>query len=317
MVGGPPPAGAGGKTGPAIIILAAGIGRRYGGLKQIAPVGPSGEIILDYSVFDALAAGFDRIVLVVSQESEGALRSRMAAHLGNAFQIDYVAQDLMSLPAVIPRSAGRRKPWGTGQAVLICQGRVRTPFAVINADDFYGRGSFVTLATRLRTARDAGGVLDLCLVGFPLEKTLTEHGKVSRGVCVVDRQGYLVEVRERSGVETRSGEVGFVDEAGGWNPIPPGGLASMNMWGFTPGIFLELEANFRKFLQGSEGDPGEREFYLPEAVNAMLARRKATVQVLSTHESWDGLTYPADTHRCRDRILALVEAGVYPRRLWG
>ena len=304
-------------TGPALLVLAAGIGRRYGGVKQIAPVGPSGEILLDYSVYDALHAGFNQIVFVVSEEVEETLRPRMADRLGGACRVDYVRQGMTSLPPGIPIPTGRRKPWGTGHAVLICRDTIHTPFGVINADDFYGRGSHVALASQLRTSHDRQGLLDLSMVGFPLESTLTEHGQVARGVCVVDQGGRLVEVRERTTIEKRAEGIGFVDDAGGWNPISSGSLASMNMWGFTPGIFPELQEGFRRFLQTRAGDLSEAEYLLPEAVNQMLTHRRATVQVLHTSETWSGVTYKEDAQRCRERILALVDAGVYPRRLWG
>ncbi len=304
-------------TGPALLVLAAGIGRRYGGVKQIAPVGPSGEILLDYSVYDALHAGFNRIVFVVSEEVEETLRPRMADRLGNACRIDYVRQGLTSLPPGIPIPAGRRKPWGTGHAVLVCQDTIHSPFGVINADDFYGRGSYVALASRLRTARNKVDLLDLCMIGFPLESTLTEHGQVARGVCVVDQGGHLVEVRERTRIERRAEGIGFVDAVGGWNRIPPGSLASMNMWGLTPGVFHGLREGFREFLQTRSGDLSEAEYLLPEAINQMLTHRRATVQVLRSSETWSGVTYKEDAQRCRERIQALVDAGAYPRRLWG
>ena len=297
--------------------MAAGIGRRYGGLKQLAPVGPAGEILLDYSVFDALAAGFEKLVFVVSEEVEGPLRSRVEANLGGACEVEYVLQKLTPWPRGVPTPSGRRKPWGTGHAVLSCQDCISTPFAVINADDFYGRGSFTTLAAYLRRARDRDGLLDLSMVGFPLESTLTEHGQVSRGVCVVDRQAYLLEVKERARIEKREDGTGFLDEEGRWTSIPSGSLASMNMWGFTPGIFPELSESFREFLERAHGDPAGEEFLLPEAVNQLLARQKATVRVLPSPEPWYGLTYQADTARARERIADLVDAGVYPRRLWG
>lgn len=305
------------EAGPAIVIMAAGIGRRYGGLKQLAPVGPAGEIILDYSVFDALAAGFEKLVFVVSKEVEESLRLRIEASLGGACEVEYVLQKLMPLPRGVPTPSGRRKPWGTGHAVLSCQGCISTPFAVINADDFYGRGSFTTLVAYLRRAHDRDGLLDLSMVGFPLESTLTEHGQVSRGVCVVDREGYLLEVRERARIEKREGGTGFLDDGGRWTPIPFGSLASMNMWGFTPGIFADLQESFRDFLEMAHGDPAEVEFLLPEAVNQLLVRQRATVRVLPSPEPWSGLTYQADTAQARERVAALVNAGIYPRRLWG
>jgi hypothetical protein len=317
LVGPQPIAEQASTAAPALLILAAGIGRRYGGVKQITPVGPSGEILLDYSVYDALHAGFNQIVFVVSEEVEETLRPRMADRLGNACRIDYVRQGLTSLPPAIPIPAGRRKPWGTGHAVLVCQDTLHTPFGVINADDFYGRGSYVALASRLRTARNKVDLLDLCMIGFPLESTLTEHGQVARGVCVVDQGGHLVEVRERTRIEKRAEGIGFVDDVGGWNRIPPGSLASMNMWGLTPGVFPELREGFREFLQTRSGDLSEAEYLLPEAINQMLTHRRATVQVLGSSETWSGVTYREDAQRCRERIQALVDSRAYPRRLWG
>jgi len=304
-------------AGPALLVLAAGIGRRYGGVKQIAPVGPSGEILLDYSVYDALHAGFNQIVFVVSEEVEETLRPRMAGRLGSVCRVDYVRQSPAPLPSGIAVPADRKRPWGTGHAVLICQDTIHTPFGVINADDFYGRGSYVALASHLRTSRDRQNLLDLSMVGFPLESTLTEHGQVARGVCVVDQGGRLLEVRERTRIEKRAEGIGFADDVGGWNPIPPGSLASMNMWGLTPGVFPELQEGFREFLQTRSGDLSQAEYLLPEAINQMLTHRKATVQVLRSSETWSGVTYKEDAQRCRERIQALVDAGAYPRRLWG
>jgi hypothetical protein len=241
----------------------------------------------------------------------------MAGAIPDTCRIDYVRQELTSLPRGMSVPSGRKKPWGTGHAVLICQEHLRSPFGVINADDFYGRRSFAALATHLNAAHDRAGELDLSMVAFPLENTLTEHGQVSRGVCVVDPEGFLVEVRERLKIERRLGEIGYLDEGGRWRPIPADSLASMNMWGFTPGIFHELREGFEEFLEFGRRNPVEVEYLLPEAVNRVLVRRRARVRVLSTPEIWHGLTYPADVARCRERVLALVDAGVYPRRLWG
>jgi dTDP-glucose pyrophosphorylase len=303
--------------GPALIIMAAGVGRRYGGLKQVEPVGPSGETILDYSVFDALASGFETMVFVVSPETELPLRSRMEATIGLDCRVEYVVQELGNPPLNMPVPPGRRKPWGTAHAVLSCRDHVHLPFAVVNADDFYGRDSFAALAAHLKGAEHPQGMLDFCMVGFPLEQTLTEHGQVARGVCVVDRDGNLVGVHERTKIERRDDRAGYLDENEQWVPIPPGSLASMNMWGFTPEFFPELDEGFREFLREAPGKLTEREYFLPDVVNQLLVRRKAKVKVLTSGEQWLGVTYRADMIRARERIRTLIDKGVYPSRLWG
>jgi hypothetical protein len=297
--------------------MAAGLGRRFGGPKQIQPVGPSGEILLEYSVYDALAAGFERVVFVVSQQTEEPLRELMQPRIGGVCPMDFVLQQLLPLPIGVRLPPSRSKPWGTAHAVLSCASQVETRFAVINADDFYGRGSFLDLGIYLNRVEEQHAVLNIALVGFPLENTLTEHGSVARGVCAVDGDGNLLEVRERTKIERRAEGIGYLDSLNRWTPIPQGSLASMNMWGFTPPFFQHLEDGFREFLAAEVEDLAEREFFLPEFVNRLLLQGMARVKVLPSQESWYGVTYREDLPRARQHIGALIEHGVYPRSLWG
>ena len=305
------------SKGPTLIVMAAGIGRRFGSPKQVEAVGPSGEIILDYSVFDALAAGFQKVVFVLSREIEEGFRKRVEATIGLACEVEYAIQELGPLPSDLPAPSARRKPWGTAHAVMVCQNYVRTPFGVINADDFYGSESFARLSGHLKEAEDHEGELDMCMVGFPLENTLTEHGRVSRGVCVVGSDGYLVEVQERTQIERRGRQVGYLDDREQWVPIPSGRLASMNMWGFTPLSFEELAKGFRVFLQKRTNHLVEGEYRLPDVVNQLLAQGRAKVKVLPCAEQWFGVTYREDMTGAAEHIKDLVDKGEYPRRLWG
>ena len=298
--------------------MAAGLGRRFGGPKQIQPVGPSGEILLEYSVYDALAAGFGRVVFVVSQQTEAPLRVLMQPRIGGVCPMEFVLQQLLPLPTGVRLPPSRSKPWGTAHAVLSCAGQVESRFAVINADDFYGRGSFLSLGIYLNHVEEQQAVLDIALVGFPLENTLTEHGSVAAW-----------RVRGRWGRKPARGAGTDEDRSDGrmalatwilltgWTPIPQGSLASMNMWGFMPPFFQHLEEGFREFLAAEDEDLAEREFFLPEFVNRLLLQGKARVKVLPSQESWYGVTYREDLPRARQHIGALIEHGVYPRNLWG
>jgi NDP-sugar pyrophosphorylase family protein len=295
--------------------MAAGIGRRFGSPKQVEAVGPSGETILEYSVFDALRAGFRKVVFVLSREIEGEFRQRVEPSIGRFCEVEYAIQEIgrPDLPAL----AARRKPWGTAHAVMVCKDHVRTPFGVINADDFYGSESFARLSGHLRSAQDRSGHLDICMVGFPLENTLTQHGHVSRGVCVIDPDGYLVEVQEQTRIEKRGGQVGYLDDGEEWVLIPAGRLASMNMWGFTPQFFVELDMGFQAFLEQGRHHLIEAEYRLPDVVDRLLAQRRAKVRVLPTSVQWFGVTYREDLAGVSEHIQALVDRGEYPARLWG
>lgn len=301
---------------PALIVMAAGIGSRYGGLKQIDPVGPQGEIIIDYSLHDALEAGFEKVVFILRREIEAAFREQVGGRIEARLSTEYVFQGLDDLPGGFSVPPGRQKPWGTAHAVLCCREVVDGPFAVINADDFYGRSSFGVLAEYLRGAQDTPDAYDYCMVGYVLEKTLTQHGDVARGVCSVDAEGYLEEIHERHKVKRLSDRVCYSEDDRTWIEIPEDSPVSMNMWGFTPSLFAELEARFPAFLREAGDDP-KSEFLLPDVVSDLLAEARARVRVLPTQERWFGVTYPQDKAWVKAGIHELVEAGVYPSPLWG
>jgi hypothetical protein len=301
-----------------LVVMAAGIGSRYGGLKQAEPIGPAGELVIDYSVHDALRAGFDRVVLVIRREIEGVFREKVGARLEARARISYVFQELEALPEGFPVPAGRAKPWGTGQAVLVCAPEVAGPFAVINADDFYGADAFRVLAGHLRSARDTGKGYDYSLVGYVLANTLSEHGHVARGVCEVSPDGLLRSIHERTRIQKFPDGVRFSEDGGRtWTGVSPRSAVSMNMWGFTPSVFAELEARFRRFLAGAGGADLKAEFYLPVVAGELVAEGRARITVLPTSARWFGVTYRGDLPEVQAAVRALVERGEYPRRLWG
>jgi hypothetical protein len=301
---------------PALVVLAAGIGSRYGGVKQIDPVGPGAELLIDYSVYDALRAGFGKVVFVIKKAIEDDFREIIGDTIDRQCATEYVFQEINDVPDGVQIPANRTKPWGTGQATLLCKGVVDGPFAVINADDFYGQTSFQTLHDYLVSARDPDDVYDYCMVGYVLANTLTEHGHVARGVCSTDEDGYLVEIHERTHIE-KVGDVAKYTEDGGetWHEIPMDSPVSMNMWGFTPSIFGELQALFWRFLEEAS-NLEKAEFFLPEAVGALVRAKKARVKVLPTQERWVGMTYGADKLAVEQYIGELVRQGVYPEKLW-
>jgi NDP-sugar pyrophosphorylase family protein len=287
---------------PTLLVLAAGRGSRYGGLKQIDPVGPSGETLLDYAVFDARRAGFARVVFVIRREFEEAFRAAVAAKYAGRVAVDFVFQSADDLP---PGSAAapRERPWGTGHALWCARGALAGPFAVVNADDFYGAASYGRLAAFLRGAGDGR----FALVGFRLAQTLSEAGTVSRGLCV-ERGGRLVSVTEEPAIG--KGDVGPGRRFSGQE------IVSMNFWGFTPEIFAGLESGLRSFLAEKGSDP-RAEFYLPAAVSKLVADGAASVEVLPSEDAWFGITYPEDRPRVAAAIGALVRQGAYPPRLFG
>ncbi len=296
---------------PALLVLAAGMGSRYGGLKQIDPVGPSGETVLDYAVFDAARAGFQRVVFVIRRDFEEIFRAKIGARYAGHVAVDYVYQSLDALPEGFAPPAGREKPWGTGHAVWCARDAVRENFAVINADDFYGADSFGRLAEFLAAARGP----QFAMVGFQLANTLSEHGAVSRGVCVADANGALRSITEQTGI--KPGDVG----AGAEKKFSGAELVSMNCWGFTAALFPLLDARFREFLASVVGgvpslDPLKAEFYLPAAVSALIARGEAGARVLPTAATWFGVTYREDKPRVSAAIAELVRRGLYPEKLW-
>lgn len=302
---------------PALIIMAAGIGSRYGGLKQVDPIGPNGEIIIDYSVYDALRAGFEKVVFVIRKDLEDAFREKIGRNIEKRAETVYVFQDVNDVPPGIQVPPEREKPWGTGHAVLSCKHVVDEPFAVINADDFYGRQAFDALGSYLRQAQDQPGWYDYSMVGYVLRNTLSEFGSVARGVCELTPGGYLARVQERTRVEKDGDDARFTEDGEQWQHLPGDSIVSMNFWGFTPGFFAELEAAFPRFFERSAGNILKAEFFLPDVVNALLQAGKARVRVLPVSERWFGVTNKADRPVVQAALRELVEQGVYPRDLWG
>ncbi len=305
------------------------MGSRYGGLKQIDPVGPSGETVLDYAVFDALRAGFGRVVFVIRRDFEELFRTQIGARYAGKIAVDYVFQALDALPPGVTPPAGREKPWGTGHAVWCARDVVKENFAVINADDFYGADSFNRLATFLKSRPAVATVRgydpmsghkppapvgpaktsEFAIVGFRLANTLSEHGAVSRGICAADAVGRLASITETHGIT--AADVGA--EPG--KKFSGDSTVSMNCWGFTPALFVGLDTQFRDFLAARGTEP-KSEFYLPGAVSTMIARGETTVRVLPTESAWFGITFRDDKPRVQAALAALVGAGLYPARLW-
>jgi len=295
---------------PTLLVMAAGMGSRYGGLKQIDPVGPAGETIIDYSIYDALRAGFGKLVFVIRQDIQQAFKETVGARFDKRLPVEYVFQELDKLPAGFTVPEGRTKPWGTTQAVLMAADVVREPFAVINADDFYGAESFRVLAEHLRS-----GSPDYAMVGFILRNTLSDFGSVARGVCRVDGEGYLSTVEELTNIERDGEHAKNTDPAGKVTKLTGDEAVSMNYWGFTPQVFGQLREVFHHFLERS-GKELKTESYVPSAVNELLAAGNARVKVLRSSDSWFGVTYREDRPRVVDSIGRLIAEGRYPARLW-
>jgi NDP-sugar pyrophosphorylase family protein len=303
--------------GTTLVVLAAGIGRRYGGLKQLEPVGPGGEALFEYSIFDALRVGFDRVVLVIRPETEAEFRRFLEPRLASGVDLRYVSQTLSDVPEGVVPPAGRTKPWGTAHAVLVAEGEVSGPFAVINADDFYGSDSFTVLGEFLETDAD-DRLPTFAVAGFRLGPTLSAVGPVSRGLCRVDGDGWLERIVEVLELISHDDGGRYTDGAGVEHLVAGDELASMNMWGFTPALFPELRSRFQQFLEGlGVTDEESSEFLLPEVVQGMIDRGTARVRVLRHDGQWCGITFVEDRQRVRDFIAELVARGEYPRRLWG
>lgn len=299
-----------------LVIMAAGMGSRYGGLKQIDPITPQGAFILDFSIYDAILAGFDRVVFVIKEENYDVFRETVGARIEGRIQTEYAFQRLEDIPAPYTVPDGRTRPWGTGHAVLSAADVVDDNFAVINADDFYGRDAFLRLAAFLREAKaGADGVEPFCMVGYALENTLTEHGTVSRGVCETDAAGQLTSIVERTKIQRCATGAEYLDGVS-WFALPTDTTVSMNCWGFTPAAMGYMKRYFTEFLGAQGGDPMKREFYLPSAVEGMMRDGLCRVQVLETDAVWQGVTYPEDKAPVMAGIRALIADGVYPEKLW-
>lgn len=299
--------------GLSLVVLAAGIGSRYGGLKQLDRVGPGGATLPEYAAFDAHRAGFDRVVLVVRTGMVPALREALGDRIAGRVPVAYAEQD-DRLPRPFRPAPGRTKPWGTGHATLAAAPLLDGPFAVINADDFYGSGSYRLLASFLRRPQP-GPVPEFAIVGFPLATTLSPDGPVSRGVCTVDDSGFLLSIREVLKIERDGESARGLDGSGTWQPIPGQTPVSLNFWGFTPALVPALESGFRRFLEEEVRSPSA-EFFLPSAVQSLVDRGAARVRVLEGGGPWAGLTYPGDRPRLVALLASLTEQGQYPRDLW-
>ena len=294
---------------PTLLVLAAGMGSRYGGLKQMDGVGPHGEIIMDYSIEDAIRAGFGKVVFVIRHSFEQEFCSRInAAHFGNRIEVRYVFQELDCLPAGFAVPTGREKPWGTNHAILMAKEEIHEPFAIINADDFYGRDAFVVMAQHLQTLEHTTG--RYCMVGYRLENTLSENGSVSRGVCETDAEGFLLGMTERTAIARTADGIAYRDADGSLHPLEPDTTVSMNLFGFTPDYFVESERLFVEFLR-EHGTELKSEYYIPFAVNTLLASGYARMQVLKTSAKWFGVTYKEDRPQVVARLKQLHDEGVY------
>jgi len=296
---------------PTLLILAAGIGSRYGGVKQMDKIGPSGESIIDYSVFDAITAGFDKVVFVLNPKIEKEFKAVYEPRLSGKIETAYVLQELNNIPEGVSFSPERVKPWGTGHAVLVAKEVVNTPFAVINADDFYGREAFEVLGDYLLQLKN--DETRYAMVGYQLANTLSENGSVSRGICST-KNGLLTDVVERTKIYKKERQIVY-EENGKENPIDGNSLVSMNFWGFTPKYFEQSEAWFADFIRENARQL-KAEFYIPFVVNKLITQSDANVRVLESHDRWFGVTYKEDKSITIAKVKELVEAGVYPENLW-
>ena len=304
---------------PVLVVMAAGMGSRYGGLKQIDPVGSQGEAILDFSLFDAREAGFETAVIIIKE----AIREDFMATVGKRLEkcpleIRYAYQEIHKIPAGFAIPEGRTKPWGTCHAVLCAKDAIDgAPFAVINADDYYGKSAFKVIYDYLCTAKD-GEFYDYCMVGYQLGNTVTDHGSVARGVCEVTGDGYLADVIERTKIEKYAGGIHFTEDDGAsWTDVPADATVSMNMWGYTPSFLQEIDNRMADFFSTEvPANPQKAEFYLPKLVSILLLQKKATVKVLHSADKWFGVTYAADKPQVVAALQAMTAEGKYPDGLW-
>lgn len=301
------------KMKPVLVIMAAGLGSRYGGLKQIDRIGPNGEIILELSVYDAVKAGFEKVVFIIRKDIEDDFKELIGDKLSKVVKVEYVFQEGTNIPEGFTVPDGRTKPWGTGQAILCAKNVVNEPFVVINADDYYGSESFSLMYDFLSSNDDP---YRYSMVGYKLCNTLSEHGHVARGVCAVENN-YLTEVIERTKI-IKKGEKAFYSEDDEiWTELDYNSIVSMNMWGFTPTIFERIEKGFKKFLSNEvPKNPLKSEYYIPTIVSEAINDNVAKVRVMKSHDKWYGVTYKEDKQLVRDAIQKLIEQGVYPKDLW-
>lgn len=303
---------------PVLVIMAAGMGSRYGGLKQIDPVDEQGHIIMDFSIFDAKRAGFEKVVFIIKKENEADFKEAVGNRMAEQMEVAYVYQDLHNIPEGFEVPEGRMKPWGTAHAVLSAIDEIDGPFAVINADDYYGRDAFQVIYDYLATHED-DDKYRYTMVGYKLENTVTDNGHVARGVCDTNEAGELVRITERTRIEKRNGGIAYSEDDGvSWTELPGDTLVSMNMWGFTRSILDEIKAGFPAFLEkGLASNPMKCEYFLPAVVSTLLEEGRATVAVLASADKWYGVTYKEDKPVVVQAIKKMKAEGRYPEKLWG
>ena len=300
-----------------LLIMAAGLGSRYGGLKQLDPITEEGEFIIDFSVYDAIKTGFDHVVIIVKKENYELFRDSIGKRIERFVDVKYVFQSLDALPEGFSLPDGRIKPWGTAHAVLSAAEVIDDDFAVINADDFYGRDAFAKIAEFFETCKRDAGKEHFCMVGYTLSHTLTENGYVSRGECRTDGDGNLISVTERTKICRREGRVEYTEDVETWIPIDENTVVSMNCWGFTKNIFPYIKDGFAHFLENLPEEKKEKgEYYLPSAVTEMMNAGACDVRVLKTNAKWYGVTYPEDKPKVVSEIKRMTDDGTYPRGLW-
>ena len=301
---------------PVLVIMAAGMGSRYGGLKQLDPVGGHGQVILDYSIYDARRAGFETVVFVIKKENEADFRARVGRRLEGHMDVKYAFQSMDDLPGGYAVPQGRVKPWGTAHAALAARHAVEGPFAVVNADDYYGPSAFRSIYSHLENESGRRG--RYAMVGYRLRNTVTEHGSVARGVCGVDRDGTLIDIRERTAIEKDGDDARYTEDGGRtWSPLSGDTLVSMNLWGFDRGFLEEAEARFPAFLDRALAEnPLKGEYFLPGVVEQLIVEGKARVRVLPSEDKWYGVTYREDKPAVAAAMAAMTGAGLYPDELW-
>lgn len=302
---------------PTLIIMAAGMGSRYGGLKQIEPISDKGEIILDFSLYDAMMAGFKKAIFVIKKENELDFRKLIDDNAGKHMEIRYAYQELSDIPKDFKVPEGRIKPWGTCHAVLSCRNLIDGPFAVINADDYYGTGAFGVMYDYLIKAKD-DEKYKYCMIGYEIEHTLTEHGYVSRGVCQTTESGILKDINERTKIKWLDDNIVFTEDEGKtFKPLKKGTIVSMNFWGFTASMMKEMEARFPEFLSKALIDnPIKGEYFLPVVVDELIKEDKAEVKVLTSRDMWYGVTYIEDKELVVNALQSMKDKGIYPDKLW-
>lgn len=297
---------------PTLLILAAGMGSRFGGLKQVEPVGPNGEAIIDYSIYDAIRSGFGKVVFIIRESFADAFKEKFDAKLKGKIEVDYVYQELDMLPEGFKLPEGREKPWGTAHAILCAKDAVKEPFCALNADDFYGHNAYKVMAEFLTNSEDS---TEYSMVGYQLKETLSDFGSVSRGICDADKNGNLQKIVETLKIEKRGVEIISVEPDGSEVQLTGNEIASMNNWGFKPSIFAELEKRFTQFLK-TEIDKPKSEMYIPSVVFDLIDDKAATVKVLEANSPWFGVTYKEDKPFVIEKINALIAKGEYPDKLW-